>query len=88
MRSFSEDCSAYVDFIYSGTLSTQERRLSHYYLEHLCLVSVGTGLIIVELLRRTFADTSESFAMIRGGHIDVSILGVSMQARQTWHDYS
>ena len=73
--------SAYVNSISSGTLLTPEKKLSHCYLEHLYLVS-ERAVCSVEYVRKwTLADTNESFAMIRGGHIDVAILGVSLQVR-------
>lgn len=76
---FPEKYSAYVELVYLGTSSTQEKRPLPCYLERQCSVCGDAGLVSAGLLMSILADTSESFAMIRGGHIDVAILGVSSQ---------
>jgi 3-oxoacid CoA-transferase len=76
---FPEKYSAYVELVYPGTSSTQEKRPLPCYLERQCSVCGDAGLVSAGLLMPILADTSESFAMIRGGHIDVAILGVSSQ---------
>jgi 3-oxoacid CoA-transferase len=76
---FPQRCPAYVEFVQPGTSSMQGKRPSLCCLGHRCSVCGDARLLLAKLLSVSFTDTSESFAMIRGGHIDVAILGVSLQ---------